>query len=81
MANIDSLAQFVDDAARNATEIPQLSDPITLEDAYAIQKKSLARRYARGERQGRHQDGFHEPREDGPDGRPRHDLGSAHRRG
>src|SRR5690349_524695 len=51
MADINALAKFVDDAARYAKEIPQLSDPITLEDAYEIQKRSLARRYERGEKQ------------------------------
>ena len=51
MADIKALAQRVDDAAKNATEIPQLIESITLEDAYAIQKESLARRYARGEKQ------------------------------
>ena len=51
MADIKALAQRVDDAAKNATEIPQLAESITLEDAYAIQKESLARRYARGEKQ------------------------------
>ena len=57
-----------------------LTDPITLDDAYAIQKQSLARRYRARRAAGRHQDGLHEPREDGPDGRPRHDLGPADRR-
>jgi 2-oxo-3-hexenedioate decarboxylase len=51
MADIKALAQRVDNAAKDATEIPQLAESITLEDAYAIQKESLARRYARGERQ------------------------------
>jgi 2-oxo-3-hexenedioate decarboxylase len=51
MADIKALAQRVDDAAKNATEIPQLAESVTLEDAYAIQKESLARRYARGEKQ------------------------------
>ena len=51
MADIKGLAQRVDDAARNAREIPQLAETITLEDAYAIQRESLARRYARGEKQ------------------------------
>jgi 2-oxo-3-hexenedioate decarboxylase len=51
MANIDALAKHLDDAARNATEIPQLAEPISLEEAYEIQKKSLARRYSRGEKQ------------------------------
>jgi 2-oxo-3-hexenedioate decarboxylase len=51
MADIKTLAERLDDAARNATEIPQLAEPISLEDAYAIQKQSIARRLARGERQ------------------------------
>jgi 2-oxo-3-hexenedioate decarboxylase len=51
MADIKTLAERVDDAARNATEIPQLAEPISLEDAYAIQKQSIGRRVARGERQ------------------------------
>ena len=51
MPDIRALAQRVDDAARHAKEIPQLTEAITLADAYAIQKESLARRYARGERQ------------------------------
>jgi 2-oxo-3-hexenedioate decarboxylase len=51
MADIDALAQLVDDAARHAQAIPQLGDPITLDEAYEIQKRSLARRYQRGERQ------------------------------
>jgi len=51
MADIKALAKRVDDAANNATEIPQLTESITLEDAYAIQKESMARRYARGEKQ------------------------------
>lgn len=51
MADLNALAQRVDDAARYAKEIPQLSEPITLDDAYAIQKLSVERRYARGERQ------------------------------
>jgi 2-oxo-3-hexenedioate decarboxylase len=51
MADINALAQRVDDAARYAKEIPQLAERITLEDAYAVQKASMALRYARGERQ------------------------------
>src|SRR5579862_8574554 len=51
MADIKTIAAHVDDAARYAKEIPQLADPISLEDAYAIQKLSLARRYDRGEKQ------------------------------
>lgn len=51
MADIKALAKRVDDAARNATEIPQLAEKITLEEAYAIQKESIRRRLERGERQ------------------------------
>jgi 2-oxo-3-hexenedioate decarboxylase len=51
MADIKALAAHVDDAARNATEIPQLTESLSLADAYAIQKESLARRYSRGEKQ------------------------------
>lgn len=51
MADIQTLAATVDDAARNARSIPQLSSHATLDmvDAYAIQKASIARRLARGE--------------------------------
>jgi 2-oxo-3-hexenedioate decarboxylase len=51
MADIKALAQRVDDAAKNATEIPQLSETITLDEAYAVQKESVGRRYTRGEKQ------------------------------
>lgn len=53
MSNLVKLAEIVDDAARFAREIPQLTDlnpDLTVEDAYAIQAMSLARRYGRGER-------------------------------
>ena len=53
MPNLAKLAETVDEAARTATEIPQLTiahPDLTVEDAYAIQALSLARRYARGER-------------------------------
>ena len=51
MAEIKALAERVDDAAKNAREIAQLAERITLEDAYAIQKESIGRRFARGEKQ------------------------------
>ena len=53
MSNLVRLAEIVDDAARYAREIPQLTGDnpdLTVEDAYAIQAMSLARRYGRGER-------------------------------
>ncbi|WP_029010059.1 2-keto-4-pentenoate hydratase [Azospirillum halopraeferens] len=53
MSDLAKLAEVVDEAARTATEIAQLSiahPDLTVDDAYAIQALSLARRYARGER-------------------------------
>jgi 2-oxo-3-hexenedioate decarboxylase len=52
-ANVQALAQRVDDAARNATAIAQLSSIVsfTLDEAYAIQRASIQRRIERGERQ------------------------------
>lgn len=53
MADIQALAQRIDDAARNANAIAQLSHStqFSLADAYAIQRVSIQRRIARGERQ------------------------------
>jgi 2-oxo-3-hexenedioate decarboxylase len=53
MADVETLAARVDDAARNATAIAQLSQAarFSLAEAYSIQKQSIARRLARGERQ------------------------------
>lgn len=52
-ADINKLAKTVDDAARNAKAIRQLSEttPITVEEGYAIQAAAFGRRLARGERQ------------------------------
>ena len=52
MADIQKLAERVDDASRNARGIPQLSleGQITLDDAYEVQRSSVGRRLARGER-------------------------------
>lgn len=52
MTNLASLAEIVDNAAFQAYEIPQLTDTLDLgvEDAYAVQALSVARRFARGER-------------------------------
>lgn len=51
-ADIEKLATIVDDAARTATAINQLSESenFTLEEAYAIQAASIERRLSRGER-------------------------------
>jgi 2-oxo-3-hexenedioate decarboxylase len=53
MADINALARTVDDAARDAKAIPQISEktPITLDEGYAIQAAAFSRRLARGERQ------------------------------
>lgn len=50
---LDQLAARVDDAAHHVRALPQLTreEPeLTLAHAYTIQERSLARRYARGER-------------------------------
>ncbi|WP_129777021.1 2-keto-4-pentenoate hydratase [Peristeroidobacter soli] len=46
------LATLLDDAARNATAVAQISatETVTLEQAYEIQRQSIERRIARGER-------------------------------
>ena len=50
MAGILKLAKIVDDAAKNAKAIPQLSakEEITVEEGYAIQSAAFSRRLARG---------------------------------
>lgn len=53
MSAIETFARIVDDAARTATAIAQLTDSrpdLTVADAYAIQAASIQRRLARGER-------------------------------
>jgi 2-oxo-3-hexenedioate decarboxylase len=52
VADIDALARTVDDAARNARAIAQLSSAskFSLDEAYQIQKKMIGLRIARGER-------------------------------
>lgn len=52
MTDLNRVAEIVDTAARDAKAIPQFSDdaPLTIEDAYAVQRLSMERRYARGER-------------------------------
>jgi len=53
MLDLQTLAVRLDDAARNATAIPQLSqtegESISMPDAYEIQKRAIALRVARGE--------------------------------
>lgn len=53
MSGLEQLALTVDEAARTASAIPQLTDErkdLTVHDAYAIQAMSIARRLERGER-------------------------------
>ncbi|WP_372605216.1 2-keto-4-pentenoate hydratase [Actibacterium sp.] len=52
MSELEKMAEIVDEAARNATEIPQFSDetPLSMDAAYAVQALSMQRRYARGEK-------------------------------
>lgn len=48
--DLDGLAVSLDDAARRAVAVPQLAAALTLDDAYEIQRRSIALRVARGER-------------------------------
>ncbi|MEH6551615.1 MAG: fumarylacetoacetate hydrolase family protein [Pseudomonadales bacterium] len=53
MANIEEIAMLVDSASKTATAIAQLSEsgfPLTLEQAYTIQEKSIGHRLDRGEK-------------------------------
>jgi len=50
MADIATIAERVDSAMLNASAIEQLAEPLSMEDAYAVQAASMQRRYARGER-------------------------------
>jgi len=53
MSHLENFAQIVDQAAFNCQEIAQIDSEgkLTLEEAYYIQKLSIGRRLARGERQ------------------------------
>ncbi len=54
MTDLNAIAEFVDDAARYANAIPQLSETgrdLTLAQAYEVQRRSVQRRYDRGETQ------------------------------
>lgn len=50
MVDIAVSAQILDDAARSARAVAQFGDALSVEDAYAIQAASIARRLGRGER-------------------------------
>src|SRR3546814_12169732 len=47
---VSILAERLDSAAYKAAATPQLEAPISLEDAYAVQRASIERRIARGEK-------------------------------
>lgn len=48
--DIEGIAERLDTAMCDARAVPQLAEPLSLNQAYAVQAASLARRYARGER-------------------------------
>lgn len=52
MKDLSKFAEVVDEAARTATAIPQFvgDDALNLDEAYAVQAMSIARRLERGER-------------------------------
>jgi 2-oxo-3-hexenedioate decarboxylase len=53
MSKLAEYARILDEAARTATAVPQLTEDhpgLTVEDAYAIQALAIGRRYDRGER-------------------------------
>jgi 2-oxo-3-hexenedioate decarboxylase len=50
MADLALLAGRLDQAALSATAVPQLAEPLSLDDAYIVQGLALAERYRRGER-------------------------------
>jgi 2-oxo-3-hexenedioate decarboxylase len=47
---LEAIAARLDEAARRPGAIPQLPEPLTLAQAYEVQKLLVARRYGRGER-------------------------------
>ncbi len=49
MIDIKAIAEQLDDAARNMRATEQLSEEVNIEQAYEIQKSSIARRIERGE--------------------------------
>src|SRR6266542_4168589 len=57
-ADLDELARTLDEAASRARATGQLPAGLSLEDAYAVQARSIARRHARGERRAGYKLGF-----------------------
>ena len=56
--DIAAIAQRLDTAMRDARAVPQLAEQLSLDQAFAVQPASLARRYARGERRAGNKMGF-----------------------
>jgi 2-oxo-3-hexenedioate decarboxylase len=50
MTHLEAIAERLDRAVATATAIPQLAEPLTLQEAYAVQSRTLALRESRGER-------------------------------
>jgi len=46
---LDRIAERLDEAALRATPVEQLAETIDMDEAYEIQRRSMGRRYARGE--------------------------------
>ena len=57
-ADLDELARTLDEAASRARATEQLPAGLSLEDAYAVQARSISRRHARGERRAGYKLGF-----------------------
>lgn len=50
MSQVETIAERLDTAQLTAKAVAQLAEPVALDRAYEIQKASMVRRYARGER-------------------------------
>jgi len=50
MVDVNAIAKRLDDAQRNATAVAQLTEPMTMQDAYDIQRTSVGLRLSRGEK-------------------------------
>jgi len=50
VTDLDAIAARLDEAALRATPVPQLAEPLTIDEAYDVQSRLLSRRYRRGER-------------------------------
>jgi 2-oxo-3-hexenedioate decarboxylase len=48
--DLDAIAARLDDASLTASPVPQLAEPLTIDEAYEVQARLLARRFRRGER-------------------------------